>query len=294
MPDATVFIPTYDRPRQLRDAVDSALAQTVTDTEVLVVDDASPEPVVLPSHPRLRVLRLVSNSGHTVARNAGLEAARGRWVTCLDDDDLLLPRHLELALTAIEATDLPPPVASLSGVEVALPDGRVVETRLPPDRLPKGSLYSLEEEPPGRSFGVRATLVVERSVLLGIGGWDPTYRSRDHTEMFLRLNPVCSLVGVPVPTYRRNRHDGPQVSGDPTARLESQRRLEARHAELLAARPARHADMVFRQSVKLWQADERRAALQTWRRAVRIAPARTGRRTAEELRERLAAAAGRR
>jgi glycosyltransferase involved in cell wall biosynthesis len=283
--DATVIVPTFDRPAQLRRAVDSALAQTVLASEVVVIDDGSPDPVRLPADPRLRVLALASNRGHCAARNTGLSAARGRYVTCLDDDDTLDPRHLEVALEALATTDLPGPVAALTGLETVDDGGTVAERRLPPT-LPRGRLYSLEEPPPGTSFAVRNTLVVERDVLLGLGGWDETLASRVHTELFLRLNPVCSLLGVPVVTYRRHRHDGPQVSSDPTRRIVSQRRIEAKHAAAFAARRPGAAEMIFRQAFKLWTAGARGPALATWARAVRTHPSRAGRLTGAALRDR--------
>jgi glycosyltransferase involved in cell wall biosynthesis len=283
--DATILIPTFDRPERLRRAVDSALAQTHRDSEVVVIDDGSPTPVRLPSDPRLRVLVLDRNRGHCAARNVGLSNARGRYVTCLDDDDTLTPQHLEVALEALSAADLPGPVAAITGLETVGEDGAVAERRLPPT-LPRGRLYSLEEPPPGTSFAVRNTLVVERDLLLGLGGWDEALASRVHTELFLRLNPVCSLLGVPVVTYRRHRHDGPQVSSDPHRRIVSQRQIEAKHAAAFAARRPRAADMIFRQAFKLWTAGARGPAVTTWARAVRTHPPRAGRLTGAALRDR--------
>lgn len=292
MTDATVLIPTFDRPEQLRRAVDSALAQSHRRSEVLVVDDASPRPVRLPDDPRLRVLHLPTNRGHAAARNAGLEAARGQHVTCLDDDDTLYPTHLEVALDALATTDLPRPVAALTGLETVEPDGSVTERRLPPTS-PRGRHYSLEVEPPGTSFAVRNTLVVERDLLRRLGGWDTALPSRVHTELFLRLNPVCSLVGVPVVTYRRHRHDGPQVTGDPALRIVSQRRIEATHADAFAAHPDRAATMIFRQAFKLWTTGARGPALATWTRAVRTHPRRAGAHTVAALGDRWRHARGR-
>lgn len=277
---ASVVIPTLNRSRQLSEAVASALHQTVGDHEVVVIDDGSVEPVCLASDPRLRVVRLDVNRGVSAARNVGLAVAAGRWITYLDDDDLLLPQHLELALNALDATDLPAPVATLSGVEIINSNGRCIETRLPPT-LPRGARFSLEETPAGRSFATKSSLVVEREVLQGVGGWDETLRSRVQTELFLRLNPACSLLGIPVVTYQRRRHDGPRVSGDPLRRKESLARLEVKHREMFAAHPGRHAEMMFHQSVKLWLGGRRGPALATWARALRLHPGRTARCTAD-------------
>jgi glycosyltransferase involved in cell wall biosynthesis len=102
----SVVIPTYGRAELLREAVGSVLAQTVDDLECLVVDDASPEPVAVPDHPRIRALRHARNGGPAAARNTGLAAARGRYVAFLDDDDVWTPGRLELALRALERADI--------------------------------------------------------------------------------------------------------------------------------------------------------------------------------------------
>lgn len=173
-PPATVVIPTYGRPLQVASAVESALAQTFDDIGVLVVDDASPEPADLPADPRLRVVRLDRNGGGAAARNVGLTEATGRWITYLDDDDLLLPRHLAVSLDAIDGSAMAGPVASLTGTEVVAASGEVLEHRMPPT-LPRGSSFSLEALQPGCSYATKASLVVEVEVLRAVGGWDPAF-----------------------------------------------------------------------------------------------------------------------
>jgi glycosyltransferase involved in cell wall biosynthesis len=287
VPLATVVIPTYDRPRLVAEAVDSALAQTIGDHEIVVVDDASPEPVHLPAHPRLRVVRLASNGGGAAARNVGLAESRGTWITYLDDDDLLEPDHLAVALAAQERCELPAPVATLSATVLVGPDGSPIETRVPPT-VARGGHFALEQPRPGYSWATKSTLVVERSVLRSIGGWDPAFRSRVHTELFLRLNPVCSILGLPTVTYRHRIHDGERVSDDPGRRAASMRALERKHRAAFAAHPDRHADMLFHQAMHLWMAGARSPALRFWARSLRVHPTRAGRRTLDAARDRAA------
>lgn len=271
-PVLTVVIPTHDRPVQVPDAVESALAQTIEGVEVVVVDDGSAEPVDLPADPRLRVVRHEVARGNAAARNTGLAAARGRWLTSLDDDDVLLPRHAEAALEAIEASDLPGPVGSLSAAAVFGPDGAELEVRLPPPARPRGAAFSLEPLEPGRSYTSKATLVVETSVLRGIGGWDEAFLSRTATELFFRLNPVCSLVGFDEVTYHVREHAGPRVSADPRLRERSFDQLEAKHAELFAAHRARHGDLLVDQALMSLLGGQHRPAVRALARAARRSP----------------------
>lgn len=97
----SVIIPTYGRQKYLAEAVASVLAQTVTDYECIIVDDASPVPAVGPDDARFRVVRRDRNGGQGAALNTGLREARGRNVVFLDDDDLYHPERLELALEGL-------------------------------------------------------------------------------------------------------------------------------------------------------------------------------------------------
>src|SRR5437588_9672841 len=101
-PAFTVIVPTYGRPQFLSEAVRSVLDQTVSDLECLVVDDASPEPVIVEGDGRVRIIRRASNGGPPAARNTGIRNARGRYVAFLDDDDLFTTDRLELAVRGLD------------------------------------------------------------------------------------------------------------------------------------------------------------------------------------------------
>lgn len=289
-PSLSVIVPTRDRPHLLRLAVESALAQTTRDIEVVVVDDGSVDQPSLPGDPRLRVVRHQEPSGGAAARNTGTSVARGRWITYLDDDDELLPTHAELALEALAVeTELPPPVAVLTAVEVVDARDAVLEVRLPPT-LPRGSHYNLEPARAEWSFHVKQTLVAPRQALADAGGWDPAFRSRVHTDLFLRLNPVCSLRGVPEVTYRLRAHDGPRVSGRADLRRDSFRQLVEKHAAVLESHPTGYADMLVAHARVSRRSAMRQESAWAWQRALAVAPRRAGRALAhsavEELRSR--------
>lgn len=99
MPIVSVIIPTYNRPLEIRHAVDVVLSQTFTDLELIVVDDCSPVPVadVLMgvNDKRLIVIRNAVNSKLSRTRNEGIEKAQGEWIAFIDDDDSWLPKKLE-------------------------------------------------------------------------------------------------------------------------------------------------------------------------------------------------------
>jgi glycosyltransferase involved in cell wall biosynthesis len=105
MKSISVIIPTYNYGRYVREAIDSALAQTHPPFEVIVVDDGSTDetPRVLAEFgQRIRVIRQ-ENQGVAAARNTGVAAARGEYLALLDSDDVWKPRKLELQIARFEA-----------------------------------------------------------------------------------------------------------------------------------------------------------------------------------------------
>lgn len=103
MPRVTVVIPTYNRARMVCEAVDSVLAQTYEDFEVIVVDDGSTDntPLRLSEYedPRVYIIRHQTNQGQGPARNTGILASKGEYIAFLDSDDLWEPTKLKEQMT---------------------------------------------------------------------------------------------------------------------------------------------------------------------------------------------------
>jgi glycosyltransferase involved in cell wall biosynthesis len=97
-PEITVIIPAYNAERTVGIAVDSVLAQTFANFELLVIDDGSQDEtadvVTARDDPRVKCVR-TENGGVSVARNRGLDLAAGSYVAFLDADDAWQPTKLE-------------------------------------------------------------------------------------------------------------------------------------------------------------------------------------------------------
>jgi glycosyltransferase involved in cell wall biosynthesis len=200
-PGVTVVITTKDRRTLLRRAVASALGQRrEVDTEIIVVDDGSVEPVSSLGD-GIQIIRNQTSRGLCGARNVGLQAARKEWITWLDDDDELLPGALGRALAAASrrSSDPSTPVSVLSAMEVVDDDGAHLETMLPAS-LPQGSVW-LFAPLDGRSR-VENTLVTPTQVAHRIGGWDETIRAFEMDDFFMRLAAASAILGVDVAGYR--------------------------------------------------------------------------------------------
>lgn len=111
-PIVSVLIPAYQAERSLERAVRSALAQSVTQIEVLVLDDASTDATVAIARrlaaedPRVHVLTSAVNAGPAARRNYGLDTANGTWVALLDADDAWLPDRLHHLLAGASGADI--------------------------------------------------------------------------------------------------------------------------------------------------------------------------------------------
>ena len=108
LPIVSIITPAYKCRETIRDTYESVKAQTFSSWEWIVIEDNSQDGTyeylrgLLSNDPRLTLLRTDKNSGAAVARNLGIEKARGRYIAFLDSDDLWNPRKLELQLRFME------------------------------------------------------------------------------------------------------------------------------------------------------------------------------------------------
>ena len=105
-PLISVIVPCYNQGQYLDEAVDSVLAQTYQNFEIIIINDGSTEPEsieILKNYqkPKSKVIH-TSNQGVCRARNTAIEAAQGKYILPLDADDKIAPTYLEKALKIIE------------------------------------------------------------------------------------------------------------------------------------------------------------------------------------------------
>jgi glycosyltransferase involved in cell wall biosynthesis len=109
-PTVSVIVPCFRQAEYLEESLESVVAQTFSDWELIVVDDGSPDDAAgvarrfIEGHPQLR-MRLIrqANLGLPAARNSGIRASEGRFILPLDADDRLMPEMLERTVAALEA-----------------------------------------------------------------------------------------------------------------------------------------------------------------------------------------------
>ncbi len=201
VPRITVLIGVYNSGATLQRAIDSILAQTVTDLELLLVDDgsrdASPDIIAaaVAADPRVRALTMAHNVGISRSLNEALAAALAPVVAVQDADDHSAPQRLERQLAVLDARP-----------EVAVVGSRMDEVDEAGTALaPRTSFRAgdvndvlLHVNPiPNTSAAFR------RDVVLGLGGYDVRYRYAMEYDLWLRIAESHRLVAIDEPLSTR-------------------------------------------------------------------------------------------
>lgn len=112
-PLISIITPLYNAANYIEQTLNSVLTQTLDNWELILIDDKSTdntieliEPYIVKDN-RIKLIALDDNSGAAVARNTGIQAAKGRYIAFLDGDDLWLPEKLEKQLYFMQQTGCP-------------------------------------------------------------------------------------------------------------------------------------------------------------------------------------------
>jgi glycosyltransferase involved in cell wall biosynthesis len=271
MIDVSVVLPVHDRPQFLMPAIDSVLAQAAVEFELLVVDDGSGEATqaLLDSirHPAVHVLRRAHVGIPGAVRNAGIRAARGRYVAFLDSDDVWRPDKLRRQLESLRASA----AARWSYTGCAHIDaaGRpFAPAGIQPWRPHEGPMA----EAVGclRAHAALPSVMAERALLLELQGFDETLPLYEDYELWLRLalHSEPAVAGEPLVYVRRHdaHYSGRDALREAECRAEfldrAWRALSSRdcRAELRSIR-ALHAAKLARLHAELGHVAEARASL---------------------------------
>jgi glycosyltransferase involved in cell wall biosynthesis len=211
-PRVTVIMPAYNRERFIREAIESILAQTFTDLELLVVDDGSTDGtgaiVGAIADPRVRQIHQ-PHRGISAAMNRGLAEARGEYVARLDSDDVWLP---DMLATQVAVLDERPEVgvvyARAQGMEE---DGRITQHvwGIAP-RFPDDSLRSLVQG----DCTSNITAVARRACVARAGGFDETLPTNEDWDLWLRVARHCAFAFTDRVLARFRWHAGSITSRD--------------------------------------------------------------------------------
>jgi glycosyltransferase involved in cell wall biosynthesis len=192
----------YDSHETVRESVDSVLAQSVCELEIIVVDDASRRPIVESlcdvRDPRLRVVRRKRHGGPSAARNTALRLARSNLVSQLDSDDVWHPEYLDSILPRFEDAEVGLVYANV-GIRCH-PEGRqiaITDTRSHP-------VYSFPRMCDACEIP-SATPTMRRAAVLSVGGYAEWLLHSGDYHLYLKLARAgwrFDYVDRPLATYR--------------------------------------------------------------------------------------------
>lgn len=225
MPRISVLLPCFNQGAFLDAAVDSVLAQTVQDFEIIIVDDGSDEPATVErlaayARPRTRVLR-TPNRGLPAARNAAAAVASGQVFCALDADDRLAPAWFEKGLAYLDAH---PDVSFVSHWLETFGDE---QWRWAPERCDLPALLARNT--------VNGAALVRRAAFEAVHGYDESMRQGcEDWDFWLRL-VEAGRAGAIVPEvlffYRRTEGSMSRVMLDERAYRAPLERLVEKHRE---------------------------------------------------------------
>jgi glycosyltransferase involved in cell wall biosynthesis len=187
-PTVTVLIPAYNAAATIERAIDSVLAQTYDDYEIIVVDDGSrdrtSEVVQAYGAAAVQLLRLPSNQGASSAVNEGLNIARGELIAFLDADDEWLPSKLMKQVHALSCN--PAAVIATCGCRFVDAEGTVFrEFGIPPDGTNKAEVWRALL---AATFIAKPCVVARMDALRKAGPFDTDLPVAEDQNMWIRLS----------------------------------------------------------------------------------------------------------
>lgn len=209
-PAVSVVIPVKNRPEQVAEAIHSVQLQTFQDWELLVVDDGSTDstPRVLHEHAahdsRIRVIELGASQGAAVARNAGIDAARGNYLSFLDSDNTWEPNFLQVSVANLHGRGLRFVYAA---AQVATSGDRMFLAY-------QGGADALmiQNHIPMIAF------VAEASLIRDVGSFDPKLRRWIDFDLIIRMARASEPTFLP---FVGARYDNIEGSDDRITKVES-------------------------------------------------------------------------
>jgi glycosyltransferase involved in cell wall biosynthesis len=195
-PKVSIVLPTYNRAKTLQRSIQSVLSQSVTDFELIIVDDASQDNTVEIVHSfndeRVKYVKNDTNLGGAESRNVGIHHAKGELIAFQDSDDEWRPMKLERCLFELEQNK------DLLGVYSAFWQIKGNFVRYMPLTDPpingdirKALLYG--------NFIDTPTAVVYRAALYECGGFDKEMPRYQDWELFLRLSSLGKFLFIKEP-----------------------------------------------------------------------------------------------
>lgn len=194
-PLVSAIIPAFNAERYIAQAIESVIAQTLDDIEIIVVNDGSTDSTLeklIPFGDRIKVLNQ-ENKGLGAARNSGVGISQGKFIAFLDSDDIWIEDKTEKQVEYINERE---------EIDIVFGGVEVFET----PELPSTSLSSSTFEIP-QGF-LASTMLIPRDVFLSVGMFTEDRRAGEFIEWYSRAFDAGYMYHVlPEIVLRRRKHD---------------------------------------------------------------------------------------
>jgi glycosyltransferase involved in cell wall biosynthesis len=226
-PKVTVFIPVYNRAKYVSVAIDSILAQSFTDFELLLIDDGSTdgsaEIVRSYTDPRVRLVCNEGNLGIPKTRNKGVQLARGEYFAVLDSDDYTYPHRLEKQVAFLDRHE---DYAAVGSWTAAMDDKGRFLRRLRLSPVLPGDVRSLSLF----RGAVSHSSVMARKAVLEDYGYRERFAVCSDFDLWVRVAGKHKIGNLPEVLVRRRMH-GERITRK-KAQLVKEKQLEIFGAQL--------------------------------------------------------------
>ncbi len=193
MTKVSVIIPTCNRPDLINGAVESVLAQTYQDFEIIVVDDGikqrAKEIIDSINDKRIRYIQHEKNKGGAAARNTGIKNAKGKYIAFLDDDDEWKSNKLEVQMSEFEKT----------GDDVGFCFSAVTQKRDEGEyssTVRDGTVEYYEESLRNFKGILTSSLIIKKQVFDRVGFFDENFPSHQEAELIIRISKYYKGLGI--------------------------------------------------------------------------------------------------
>jgi glycosyltransferase involved in cell wall biosynthesis len=229
----TVIIPVYNRLEYISEAIDSVLAQTYKDYEIIVVDDGSVTDISKTLEPCMGKIKYIyqANKGLAAARNTGIKNSKSKYLAFLDDDDLFEPRKLEVQVLVLK---------NKASIGFVYSDCYEFETR---NKREAWLNLAVGRDKPNSEFAklffmnpnVRVpTFLIRRKCFDDVGLFDANLPQHEDGDMLLRIALRWQVKFSDYPSARVRHHNNNKMSQD---RIEMNEAIIKSSKKILALYP---------------------------------------------------------
>lgn len=265
----SVILTTYKRsPQMVKRAIDSVVAQSYQDWELLVIDDSPSEyenredvEVMVKEYidQRIAYIPLEKNCGGCVARNRGILESKGDYITFLDDDDMYLEDKLKLQIEALKDNR---DAGWVSGYAYSChidDDGKILDKKLVKTQARGGMIF---DDLILDNFIPSVSAMVKKEILQKVEGFDVKMPAGQDLDLWLRVAKESELVVVEKPLIYQCIHKGERVTRTPEKKLKAYELILEKYKDYMDCHPKAKAKYTLNQVKYLvWLKDKKQANL---------------------------------